>query len=888
MEPGRSGCFANHGAGMKLPWWIRRLVSGPDPIQDELAFHLEALQQERREAGDTDAQAARYARIKLGSPPAIAGEVFARDPYHRMENLVRHFQLAFRSLGRQNGGSHVLAISILALGIGLSVSMFSLVRAVVWTPLPFPDQDRVHLVWKTDLQTRSELVGELAYPELNDLRSANDIIAYAALLPASPYGNGRSLQVEGGDPIQVESCPATPDFFRVLGVEPALGRNFVDSDEGPRAKPVVILSHRVWREQLSGRTDAVGQFVRLNGIGYTVIGVMGPEVDFPRGVGLWMPMPTETRRGMTWLQALVRTRTGVSRETLHQAASRTFQLQIADHPEVYSVTQRAVVTPVADYWTGSSKPLLLVSLFASLLLLLSSCASAGNLFLSRALTKRREIATRLSLGSPRTRILAQFAAEGLVAAILATAAGSLLALFIIRLLVRWAPEDIPRIGAAGLDLSALAFAVGAAVFAAVACSVGPALLLRGQKLDGMLRDGGARMAGSRGQGRMQSAFLVTQSALTVAILATGFLLFLSYRAMLRTDTGFAHRDALTVNVAMRGPGVTPETRRRFYFDLLERLRRSPAITNVAAVLLRPLEGPIGWDTEYSFGYEAGQRDPNLLTKANFEVTTPGYFETVGTPLLRGRDFLETDDESATKVAIISQSLARRIRKDGREPIGQQIHSFGALRQIVGVVADARYRGIVRVADDVYVPYRQVSVPTNYVVLRGNVPVAELIALLRTTLREVDPTQVMASEATIGQLIDRDAARNRFVVSLLGLFAGGAILLAAAGVHSVIRESLAVRAREMAVRIALGAGRARLTAQAAGRALSWVTAGVAAGLGLAAAIGQAITGLLYHVPPMAPRALLSAALFVLVVAALACLVPAWLAAGRDPRESLQSS
>ena len=545
------------------------------------------------------------------------------------------------------------------------------------------------------------------------------------------------------------------------------------------------------------------------------------------------------------------------------------------------------VTPIAEYLTGSSKSQLLLSFLASLLLLLSACLSASNLFLSRALTRRREVATRMSIGASPSHILTQFAVEAFVAATIATVVGGALAAAVIRMLLHWAPADIPRIESAGLNLSALAFAAAVALLATLACGVGPALLLRKKNIETLLREGGIRTAGSRTSRRLQGLFVFSQAAVTVTILAVGLLLLLSYRAMLQADVGFANRDTLTMNLALKGPGITPETYRRFYANLLDRLRTAPEVTKAAGVLLRPLEGPIGWDSEYTFEFEEGRRDPNQLTKANFEVVTPQYFETVGTPLLQGRDFNEHDEALNPKVLVMNESLAKKIRTAGFEALGQRVRVFGAWRKVVGVVADARYRGVVRTGDDVYVPFQQIDVPTNYLVLRGHAPAQELLTLVRRTLKEMDPAQAIAGEATLEQMIARNTARNRFNASILMLFAIGAIVLAAAGIHSVIREALAVRAKEIAVRIALGAGRKSLVAETTQSTLFWVATGEIAGLAGAIFIARAASDLLYGVSPTDPAVASSVVGFVFAVAAVSAFIPAWIATGQDPMECLQS-
>ena len=838
-----------------------------DPIDDELHFHFEALKQERLNAGDTELEAIRYARVKLGQTTSAKEEVLQMRFPHRLEMLVRDARFALRSYVR-HGGAYMWATGILAIGIGLSVAMFSLVNAVVLNPLPYPAQSELHMIWKTDLQLHDQLVGELAFPELADLR-AN--VPEVALVPAALYGNGRVLQNGTQAPVQLETCPTTADLFKVLRVKPVLGRDFETSDEDPSAAPVVILSDRVWREQFNSNRAVIGQIVRLNGVGHSVIAVMPPTLDFPRGAGLWVPLKTELRRGATWLIAVARTKS--TTQELRQAADRTFQLQATSYPKDYTPSQRGVVTPLPEYLTGASKSQLLVALLAAFLLLLSACVSASNLFLSRTLVRSREIATRMALGASRGQLFAQFSVEATIAAIMATVIGALTAHLLIRALVSVAPADIPRINAAHLDWEALALAAVIALLAALACMIGPALVLRNS---------------TRRTNRLRNMFVFAQAALTVSILAVGLLLLLSYRAMLNTDLGFAHRDTLTLNLALRGPGVKPDIRRRFYRDLLDNLRKEPEVTNAAAVLLRPFEGPIGWDTEYVPDFEAATRDPNKLTKANFEVVTPHYFETVGTALAAGRDFNDHDTLESEKVAIVSDSLAQRYRKAGRDPLLQKIHTFGENRRIIGITADARYRRVVQSADNVYVPYTQVGVPTNYLVLRGRVSAGELLKLVRRTLNQVDPSQAIAGEATLGEMIDRNTASTRFNVSILILFGLGALVLAAAGIHSVVRESVVVKAKEIALRNALGAGRTSLIKSTMRSALIAVATGELAGLAAGIALSRTASDLLYGVAPTDPIVLLAAALLMFIVAALAAIGPAWNAATQDPLQNLRYS
>jgi putative ABC transport system permease protein len=655
----------------------------------------------------------------------------------------------------------------------------------------------------------------------------------------------------------------------------------------------------VWREHLGADRNIIGQMIRLNGQGHTVIGVMAGGVDFPRGAGLWIPLGVDRRvverRTATFLQAIARVQRGHSRDSVTAQVNALFARLAADHPEAYSRSQRGVVTPIAGYWTGSARLHLWIMLGASLLLLLAAAISAGNLFLSRALSRRQEIATRAALGAGPAQILLQFAAEGVVAGAIAASAGLLIAQLAIRFLVHWSPGDIPRLTDAALDIQSFGFAAGTALLAAVACSMLPGWFITRTNLEAALRTGGARSTISRTGGRTQSAFVLAQAAVTVTLLAMAGLLVMSYHSMMTADTGFANRDAVSMNVALRGPGLFGaqaydlKARRAFYSRLLDRLRETPGVASAAAVLLRPFEGAIGWDAHYRFEFEANGAENGEPPQANFETVTPGYFETVGTPLLEGRDFSEHDAEGIERVAIIGNSLARRIRNAGRNPIGHRLRlgrgPNGPWMKVVGVCASARYRNVTESGDDIFVPYLQSEAPTNYVVIRGSRPAEELAALVRRTLAGMDPNQAVAGVATLGSLIDRNTARHRFNMILLLWFGACALILAATGVYSVIAEGVAVRRREIAIKTVLGARKSRLVREIVYRALVFVLAGEALGVGAVAGLGRLGSDLLYGVSPGDPVLLGWVLAFLFVVSLGAALWPAWAAAGRDPNAVL---
>ena len=802
-----------------------------------------------------------------------------------LDNWAGHLRFAIRTLLR-NKGAYLPAAAILALGIGMSVAMFSLVDAVLLRPLPFPKQESIQVIWKVDPLAGSH-VEELAYPELRDLQESILDFESVAVMPTSLYGYARVLQIGKAEPVQIESTPVSHDFFRVLGVSPVLGRDFASSDERVGAPPVVILSDSVWRHQLGADPTIIGRMIRLNGEGHTVIGVMAAGVEFPRGAGLWIPLGTDARvvnrRGATFLQAIVRSKPGVSRERIAAQVDALFRRLAADHPEAYTRSQRGVVTPLVEYWTGSARLHLWIMLGASLLLLIASVISSSNLLLSRTLSRQGEIATRLALGASRGHILAQLGMESALVALIAAAAGLGLAQAAIRLLVRWAPGDIPRLPEAALDLGSFCFAAGAAALAAVACTVIPGwAATRSRSL-------------SQRKVPAKSVFILAQAAVTVMLLLLASFLVLSYRSMMTADIGFSHRDAVSMNLQLRGPGLfstqtfDAPTRRAFYTQLLDRLRQAPGVTSAAAILLRPLEGTIGWDVPYEFEFEAGGKPDRVLPKINYEVVTPGYFQTVGTPLLEGRDFNDHDAEGNPRVVIVSQTLAKRLRAAGHTPLGYRIRlglDGPGWRRIVGVCSDARYRGITRTGADIFVPHLQATQPTNYVVIRGTQSAEALAALVRRTTAAMDSSQAVAGVETIGELIDANSARHRFNMILLLWFGVCAALLAASGVYSVIAETMAAREREIAIKFALGAQRIRLVREMVSGTLLFVLAGETLGALLVCVFGKLSSELLYGVSARDPLVLSSVTAFLFVVSLLAALWPAWSAADGDQNASLR--
>ena len=799
----------------------------------------------------------------------------------------RHLSVAARAI-RQQRKTSLAAAAILSIGIGMSVAMFSLVDAVLLRPLPFPRQQSIDVIWKVD-PPAGRYVEELAYPELHDLQQNIRDFEYVAVMPTSLYGYARVLRIGTAEPVQIESAPVSHDFFRVLGVSPMLGRDFTDADEHVGAPPVVIVSHRVWRTYLGSDPHIAGRMIRLNGQGSTVIGVMGPGVEFPRGAGFWVPLGIESRvverRTATFLQAIARVKPGVPHQRVASEVDGLIRRLAVQYPDAYPRTQQAVVTPLTEYWTGSSRVHLWILLGASVLLLAASLLTAGILIVSGVLGRGMEIATRIALGARSRQILQQFGAEGALIAVIAGAVGTELAALLIRLLVRLAPADIPRLSEAGLNPASAGFALSTALVAAAVCTLMPAMSALRMPLEAALREGGARLSLSRRSLRTRNTFVLAQDAVTVVMLALSGLFLLSYRSMMSADIGFRNREALTVNLQLRGPGLFATQglhRLDFYARLLNRFRQTPGVISAAAVLVRPLEGPIGWERTYQFEFEAGRTDPAKLPKANYEAVTPGYFATVGTPLLEGRDFTEHDSDASESVAIISRSLAVRIRAAGHAPLGHRIQLGDSPDwiKVVGVCGEARYRNVTQEDATIFEPYLQAPAPTHYVVIRGNQSAHELGLLVRRTLAGIDPDQAVAGDATIGELIEANTARHRFNMILLLWFAVCATVLAGMGIYGVVAETIVARQQEIAIRMALGAPRMGLVRGTVARTLRFALLGEALGLCAAVLLYRRIAEVLYGVASYSPALLGVVMGLVFSVSLCASFWPAWSAVDKD--------
>ena len=826
-----------------------------------------------------------------------------------MQTLWQDLRFGLRVLLKNRGFTLIAALT-LALGIGANTAVFSVAYATLLRPLPFRDQERLVVAWKSDETTKHQFV-EISIPEFNDWRSQNRVFEHLAAMTTTIYGFNYTLTGRG-EPEQIHSARVSADFFPALGVKPSIGRAFTADEDRPGAACVAVISHSLWRRRFNADPNLIGQMVtfndggnqsaleaavkpdqtiKLNDVGFTVVGVMPPDFEFPKGVDMWVPLSAtsgkylvESRLG--FLQAVGRLKPSVTLEQSKAELDAIIGRIAAQHPEMRAGGERAVIKPLTRHIFGDARPALYLLLAATALLLLIACANIANLQLARATSRRREIALRAALGAGRGRLARQLMIESLALAVAGGGMGVLLAFWILDALISLAPTDIPRIEAVEINLPALLFTCGLTLLSAVVCGLAPALIASKVNLVEALNAGGKIGEEQRGK-RLRGALAVAQIAVTLALLIGAGLVSRSLLNLQRIDPGFDLRNAMTFQLQLRGGKYPDVEKTRDYFrQLLERIEAQPGVVAAGAVLMRPLEAPVGWFVRYATD---GQSTDEMMRNAilNCVSVTPHYLRAIGTPLKAGRDFIEQDDGAAPQVAIISETTTRKAFAPGVDPIGKRINVGGqGWRTIVGVAGDARLLDLKDDRGNVYVPYRQFAYPVSYVAIRSASDPAALTAMVRREAAALDPEQAVMSAMTMEQRVSTALARPRFNALLLNLLSGLAAALAAVGIYGVISYSVAQRTREIGVRLALGAKRSDVLRLVIRQGMALSGAGVAIGLAASLALTRLMQGLLYGVSATDLLTFAGAALLLGAVAVAACWLPARQATKVDPMVALR--
>ncbi|HXG68907.1 MAG TPA: ABC transporter permease, partial [Blastocatellia bacterium] len=718
------------------------------------------------------------------------------------------------------------------------------------------------------------------------------------------------------EPMQIEAARVSADFFPTLGVRPMLGRAFTADEDRPGAAGAVVISHRLWQSRFNSDPNLVGRMITFsdggmeaafeaalnpnkvgqtgipNDIGLMVVGVMPAEFEFPKGVDAWMPLSAvsgkwavENRVG--FLQVVGRLKPSVTREQAQAELDTIIKQIAAAHPETQASGQRAVITPMVAHIFGDARPALYLLLAATALLLLIACANIANLLLARATSRRKEIALRAALGAGRSRLARQLMSESLALAVAGGGLGIMLTYWLLDLFASLVPTDIPRIEAVEINVPVLLFTCGLTLLVAFICGLAPSFFASKVNLNEALNAGSSKVGGERRGNRLRGALVVAEIAITLVLLIGAGLISRSFLNLRQVDLGFDPRNVLTFQLQLHGKKYAGIEEARDYFQqLLERLEAQPEVVAAGAILIRPLEGHVGWDVGYAIeGQSPDEAKRNAIL--NCEAITPHYFRSMGIPLKAGREFTEQDDADAPQVVIVSETMARNVFAPGVDAIGKRIKLGGQpWRTIVGIAGDARYRELKDIRWDVYVPYRQFDFPVTYVTVRTVSDPSSFLPIARREVAALDPNQAITSVMTMEQIVSATLARPRFNALLLNLLAALAAALAAVGIYGVMSYSVTQRTREIGIRVALGAQMSDVMKLVVGQGMRLALVGVLIGLGGAFALTRLMESLLYGVSATDPLTFAAIALLLAGVALLACYLPARRAMKVDPMVALR--
>jgi putative ABC transport system permease protein len=794
----------------------------------------------------------------------------------------------------KNPGFTLIAVLTMALGIGANTAIFSVVNAVLLNPLPFPEPERLIRIYGHFLATSQDSM-RASVPEFTDYKrqakSFDDIAGYDDL--------SANLTPVAGEPERVEALVVTPELFSVLNVAPQAGRVFLPEEAQEGHDDVVLISNGLWRRRFGADPTAVGQNVIVNGRNHTVIGIMPEGFAFPQRTELWKPLwfPADQydqqRRGNRGIEVIARLQRGVSlaaaqAEMDHLAAQLTQQ-----YPRNYeSRGWRIGVVSLLDDYVGEARRGLLVLLGAVAFVMLIACANVANLSLTRGTARRQEIAVRLALGASRARITRQLLIESVMLALGGGIAGLLLSSWGAGLLLRLAPDDLPRIHEVRVDGQVLAFTFGVSLITGILFGLIPALASSNPDLNLTLKEGGRGGTGTAKRQRLRGAFVITEIALALVLLAGSGLILKSFWRLQRIDPGFNPDGVLTMRMLL--PFETYEKaaqRGAFYKRVLESIRSAPGVETVSATSGVPLTQAGSSGTISGENSAVGPAD--LPVEAEWRWVTPDYFKAIGTTLISGRDFTEADGAGAPLVAVIDESFAQRYYP-GEDPLGKRIKrgrldSTRPWLTIIGVVRNVHSRRLDSTSGvQVYFPFYQD--PTAYnmsLVIRTNVgdPLA-LSGTVRAAIQSLDNNQPVYDVFSLRQIVGNSMAQRRFAMLLMSIFAAVALVLAAVGIYGVMSYSVAQRTHEMGIRIALGAQTKDVLKLIIRQGMTITVIGLAVGLVAALLLTRLLETLLFGISATDWVTYIEIASLLTAVALIACYLPAYRASRVDPMIALR--
>jgi putative ABC transport system permease protein len=804
-------------------------------------------------------------------------------------SLVADIRYGFRTLLRQPGFL-AAAVLTLALGVGANTTIFSVMNATILKPLPFPEADRLVMVWKTF----GGNYNIISAPDFWDYQTQTHAFERMAIFDSS--GRGYNLSSTNREPEQVPGLRVTAGFFPLLGVKPILGRAFLPEEELPGKDREVILSYGLWKRRYGGDTAIIGHSIKVDGEDFAVVGVMPADFSWqfwssPRE--LWVPVgytKTDYGRGNNSFLAMARLKPGV---TISQARAE-FGAVAARIGKQYPDEEAGVggtVDALGDYGLEGLRRIMLTLLAAVGFVLLIACVNVANLMLARGASRQKEFAIRRALGAPGWRIARQLLTESLLLAVMGGGAGVLLALWSSRLLFQLLGRDVQlpmrQLDSIPLDGHVLGFALLLSCVTGILFGLVPALSVLRTSVNEPLKEAGRESTEGRG-GRLRHALVACEVALALVVLSGAGLMIKSARQLLAVDPGLDPKNVLTMQMSVpqeaiyTGPPGLP----LFCKDLEEHVAAIPGVDSVGAVGHLPFEGNAGR------GFQIEGRppaDPQNMPGGNYSVACPGYFRSMGIPIFKGREFTHRDTLETPGVIVINESMARQYWPK-EDPVGKAIlfgGSGGPRLTIVGVVGDVHYLGLdTPVRSQFMRPYTQGGWPIMNVVVRTRYAPATFTAPIKKAIKAFLPDRPVSEVETMAEIVRNSTGSRRVPMLLLSAFSVAALLLAAVGIMGVVSYSVTQRTQEIGIRMALGARGSDVFGLVLGGSMKWVLAGLAVGVAGSLGIGRLLGALLYGVRPTDPVVLGSVSAMLVTVALLASFIPSRRAANLDPIKTLR--
>jgi predicted permease len=789
-----------------------------------------------------------------------------------------------------------MAILTLGLGIGANTAIFSVINGVLLKPLPYENGDRLVLLQHSAQRINQQNFG-VSIKELYDYRE--QLASFEGLVE---FHQMSFDLLKRGEPDRVATGVVSPNFFDVLGIKPLIGRTFVATDDDHGAEAVLVLGHSYWQTKFAADPDIVGQVFEMNDRPHRVIGVLPPVPHYPNEVDVYMPTEAcpfrsaaeqnieSNRRAFSALQVFGLLKPGASPEAAATEVDTVARRWQQDFPQIYrpAIGFQSRTANVLEQLTSGAREMLLILLGTTGLVLLLACANVANLTLARMLRRDRELAMRTALGAGRWRLVRQLLTESTVLSLAGGVVGLLFAWATIDMLTTFVGRFTARTGEIQLDPGVLVFTLLVSMITGLAFGTFPALAAR-IDLVNALKSGGKGTSNAGGGRKLQSALIVAQVAVSVVLLVGAGLLLLSFYRLQQVNPGYRGESVMSAEVFGNFTKYPDgASLRRFYVSLLERLESTPGVTGAAITNAVPMDAIQPGQTRFEVrGRTYGSPDERPTT--DLRVASPGYFTTLGVPLVRGRLFTELDHEDAAPVVLINETLARR-EWEGRDPVGAEVsaNQGRTWATVIGVVADVKTFGLSQESiPQVYQPLRQSQGVAGRLLLRTNGDPSQAAAVIREAVRALDPDLPIENVRTLDEIRERYLATPRLTAMLLTVFAALALLVTLTGITGVIAQSVSQRTQEFGLRMALGASQNSVLGMVLGQGLLLVGLGLVIGIGASFAVARVLQSYLYQTTPTDPVTLIAVAIAFIVAGTLACVGPAWRATTVDPMLALRA-